>query len=523
MLGRAIFPSALLLSMLTACQASAPVGVDGPEFNLSVKAQVLDAGRSLQTLLTPVVIDHVDISVTQGATPIGSKTVLLANIATPIMFTHLHQGRSYTVQAKAYDVNASQISIDAQSVATISTVGLDDAQTVSLPVKLIPGPLFDGTVSDGTATTGALVINPGTLTNPATAAGFLVAGTQTSLLAGTGVASFSADATAGSLTNLSTPEGIAYADTPSPYAGSVFLADSQNHRIEQFDSADVMHIFAGSPLASSGMADGLGTAASFHTPSDLVFTPGYNTLYVADAGNSTIRQIALATGNTTTVAGVAGVSGTLDGTGGIAKFTKPSHLALDSAAQYLYVADFDAGTNYGTIRRIDTKAGFATTTLVTNTVAGFADGAADTGFAQMNQPQGLLVVGNHLYIADSNNGAIRDLDLTTHIMSTLAGALPFMGGPTRGFADGVGNSAKFNTPWGLSMIGNNLIVADAANNNLRQVSLTSNLVNIIAGNGSAAYSEGPLISAGIPGPHGLAFGGNTLYFTTSDNRLRRVL
>ena len=69
-------------------------------------------------------------------------------------------------------------------------------------------------------------------------------------------------------------------------------------------------------------------------------------VYVADTGNNTIRKVTPA-GVVTTLAGLAGSSGTTDGTGSAALFNWPTALAVDSAGN-LYVAD--AGNN--TIRKV---------------------------------------------------------------------------------------------------------------------------------------------------------------------------
>ena len=69
-------------------------------------------------------------------------------------------------------------------------------------------------------------------------------------------------------------------------------------------------------------------------------------VYVADSDNNAIRKVTAA-GVVTTVAGLAGVSGTNDGTGSAARFYFPTGVAVDSGGN-VYVADFD---NY-TIRKV---------------------------------------------------------------------------------------------------------------------------------------------------------------------------
>jgi hypothetical protein len=75
-------------------------------------------------------------------------------------------------------------------------------------------------------------------------------------------------------------------------------------------------------------ADGTGGMASFNNP-DSVVSDGTN-LYVADSGNNTIRQVVIATGATTTLAGTAGMQGNADGTGAAATFAYPTGITTDN-------------------------------------------------------------------------------------------------------------------------------------------------------------------------------------------------
>src|SRR5689334_21050369 len=84
-----------------------------------------------------------------------------------------------------------------------------------------------------------------------------------------------------------------------------------------------------------GAADGATIAAGFNRPMAAA-VDGAGNIYVADTGNHTIRKITPA-GLCTTVAGVAGLAGTADGTGSGALFNRPSGIAADSAGT-LYVA-----------------------------------------------------------------------------------------------------------------------------------------------------------------------------------------
>src|SRR5712675_1171564 len=88
--------------------------------------------------------------------------------------------------------------------------------------------------------------------------------------------------------------------------------------------------------ASIGSADGTGSAARFSQPSG-VATDSSGNVYVADSYNHTIRKITPA-GVVTTLAGLAGITGSADGTGSAARFSHPWGMATDSSGN-VYVAD----------------------------------------------------------------------------------------------------------------------------------------------------------------------------------------
>ena len=103
--------------------------------------------------------------------------------------------------------------------------------------------------------------------------------------------------------------------------GNIYVADGNNDTIRMITTGNVVTTIAG--LAGApGSADGTGSAARFNWPHSVaVGRGGY--VYVADAYNHTIRQVTTA-GVVTTVAGLAGVVGSADGTGSAARLQYPS-------------------------------------------------------------------------------------------------------------------------------------------------------------------------------------------------------
>ncbi|HEX9104788.1 MAG TPA: hypothetical protein VF997_21400, partial [Polyangia bacterium] len=144
--------------------------------------------------------------------------------------------------------------------------------------------------------------------------------------------------------------------------------------------------------------DGTGAAARFNSPNGLALD-GSGNLFVADQNNHTVRQIAIASGAVTTLAGGAGMRGSVDGTAAAARFNMPHALAPDGAGN-LYVAD----TRNHTIRKVSIATG------VVSTWAGQAGvGAVQLGPLPggLNTPTGLTVGSDGaVYLATAHENSI---------------------------------------------------------------------------------------------------------------------
>ena len=200
------------------------------------------------------------------------------------------------------------------------------------------------------------------------------------------------------------PEGVAV-----DAAGVVYVADTTSDTIRKISSGVVTTLagFGG----SVGSADGEEQAARFSLPSGVALDSN-RTLYVADRNNNTIRKITPA-GVVTTFAGLAGTSGSTDGTGSAARFGSPAGVAVDNAGT-AYVFD----TGFGTIRKI-TPDGVVTTYAGDGTY-GNTDG---TGSAARFSSQGGIAVDRAtgvVYVADGLNNAIRKI-APGGIVTTIAG------------------------------------------------------------------------------------------------------
>jgi hypothetical protein len=298
----------------------------------------------------------------------------------------------------------------------------------------------------------------------------------------------------------------------SDHAGHLFVADSSNYTIRRIDLATAaVTTLAGSP-ALAGSSDGTGDVARFTEPTSVALD-GAGHLFVADV--RTIRQIDLATGAVTTLAGSPSASGSDDGTGTAARFSVASGLAYDGAG-HLFVAD---GGNH-TLRQVDIATGAVTTIAGSPGIAGTSDGSGST--ARFRSPAGLAFDGaGKLLVTDQSNHTIRQLDLATGHVSTLAGSAG-----VSGTTDATGSDARFKNPRGLAMDGpGRLLIADAGNDTIRQVDLATATVTTLAGSNPVGSKDGTGADAQFRSPMDVASdGAGNLFVTDRENHsIRKIV
>jgi|GEM_PF-5944211 len=281
----------------------------------------------------------------------------------------------------------------------------------------------------------------------------------------------------------------------------IYVTDSFNHtirRIGLFGHVTTLAGLAGTP----GSIDGKGDIARFNFPVGIAVDAADN-LYVTDAGNQTIRKIT-PLGFVTTLAGKAGVSGSADGLGDAARFSNPSGIAVDKTGT-LYVSD--AGNH--TIRKI-TPAGLVSTFAGMAGQSGSIDGSGPA--ARFNFPAGLgLDESGNVYLADYGDHRIRKVT-PAGLVTTLAGGGAVMSGSD----DGTGDAARFNSPFGLAVdpLGT-IYVADSANNLIRRVTPAGVVRTVAGAAGVSGGADGSFSTARFNRPYGVAVDKN-FYIRVAD-------
>jgi thiol-disulfide isomerase/thioredoxin len=153
--------------------------------------------------------------------------------------------------------------------------------------------------------------------------------------------------------------------------------------------------------------------------------------------------------------------------------------------------------------------------------SGFADGDAAT--ATFDHPQGLVASGEAIFVADTGNHAIRQIDLKTGAVITLAGngkrggLLPATAQPAKGFA--------LASPWDLAKKGDRLFFANAGTHQLGELDLKSGNVSRLAGSGAEDLTSGSAERAAFAQPSGLTLSkdGNTLYVADAESSAIRAV
>jgi sugar lactone lactonase YvrE len=355
--------------------------------------------------------------------------------------------------------------------------------------------------------------------------------------------------------------------------GSIYVTDRNNDRIRKLifnGTAWVVTTLAGN--ATAGFADGTGTAASFYEPVGIAIGPD-GTIYIGDSQNHRIRKIDSGlsslnmTGNAyftnfitaggnvnvngdldvsgnTNLRGVANVYGSLtiqanpnrnlsgvrgpinvvttlagsgsyafaDGTGADATFKNPSAVAVDTDGS-IYIAD--ASNNR--IRKV-TPGGVVTTFAGTGAAGFINDG---TTSATLTAPEGLAIDTDVIYVADTGNNRIRIVNKTTRVVTTLAGG-GIVGG---GFLNAVGTNAILDRPRGIIIHPNGFIYfADSSNNRIRRIRISDGNVETVAGNTSEGSLNAVGTSATFNNPHGIAcdIDGNIYVADKNNHMIRKI-
>jgi thiol-disulfide isomerase/thioredoxin len=185
----------------------------------------------------------------------------------------------------------------------------------------------------------------------------------------------------------------------------------------------------------------------------------------------------------------------------------PGKVLADDDGDRLFIAD----SNHNRIVVASLSTGNVLD-IVGSGEAGFADG----GFreARLFHPQGMAVEGDLLYIADTDNHAIRRADLRARVVVTLAGdgrqAEDFDNSP------GPARGRRLNSPWDVDLAHGVLFIAMAGSHQIWGLDLEGGFIAGHAGSGREDHVDGPLLAASLAQPSGLTHDENCVFVADSE-------
>ena len=184
----------------------------------------------------------------------------------------------------------------------------------------------------------------------------------------------------------------------------------------------------------------------------------------------------------------------------------PGKVLADEISQRLFISD----TNHNRI--IVATLDGEVTAIIGSGSEGLADG--DFSSCQFNHPQGMVLDGETLYVADTENHALRSIDLAAGKVNTLAGNGK-QGHRREGF--GPGFSTELISPWDLALHDGKLYIAMAGCHQLWVMDLELDIIGPYAGTGGESITDGLLLTqATLAQPSGITTDGNRLYFADSE-------
>ena len=374
------------------------------------------------------------------------------------------------------------------NVPTGGTVTFSNGATTLGTASLINGSAsFSTTLGPGTYSVTASYSGTATFasSSSASSAGFIYDEAGNGTYGATDLSSGTVQATAAELGN---PFGVAVGPT-----GTIYIADTFNDTIDAVNpNTGVITVIAGTTGVNGPASSGL-----LYDPRGIALYG--NLLFIADRDNNAVEELNLTTGTLTTVAGDGTYGDAGDGgPATAAELASPSAVAVNSTGQDLYIAD----TFNNAIREVNLATGIITTVAGTLGTAGFSGDGGPATSATLYDPTGVVVDGSgNIYIADSSNDVVREVNASTGIISTIAGT-PLNPGYTGD--GGLATSATLYTPWGLALnsTGTTLYIADRDNNAIREVNLATGIITTLAGSGpfGTTGNGGPATQALLSSP-----------------------
>ena len=292
---------------------------------------------------------------------------------------------------------------------------------------------------------------------------------------GNGQFNISGDGSLATDASIDDPWGVVYDSSGNLYFTSFY----GNFVGEVSASTGKMQILAGNGTGGYAGDGGSASAAEFYGPTGIAVDSTGN-IYIADQGNHRIREIVASTGNIQTIAGT-GTSG-YSGDGGpavAAEVGYPTAVIVDLFGNVYFADQAD-----NVVREIVASTG-TIQTIAGDGTRGYSGDGGSAASAELNQPFGVaLDSSGNIFISDSGNSVIRMVSATTGNIETVAG------NSTWGYSGdgGPATSAELQGPDDILVdAAENIFIADSYNNVIREVDGSTGVISTAAGNGTADF------------------------------------
>jgi len=234
---------------------------------------------------------------------------------------------------------------------------------------------------------------------------------RTTAIAGNGQRAYAGDGGAATSGSLNMPHEIAFDSR-----GNLYIAERDNHVIRKIDGATgVMSTLAGTGVPGFSGDGGRASSAQLRQPHSIAVGPD-GQLLVCDVGNHRIRAVDLSTEIIETIGGTGEPLSTPDGAPlNGSPLNGPRTMAIDRDGT-IYLALREGNTIY----RIDPRRRRLHHVAGTGE-QGYSGDGGPARLARLAGPKGLALAGRHLYLADTENHAIRRVDLGRGIITTVLG------------------------------------------------------------------------------------------------------
>ena len=299
--------------------------------------------------------------------------------------------------------------------------------------------------------------------------------------------------------------------------GNLYVAEATNHCVRRIDKVTkVITTVAGNGTVGYSGDGGPAAQATMNQPYALQIDVNGD-IYIVDRLNAVIRKVEAATGIITSVAGTGEPGYRGDGGPGTrAQLREPNDCFLDGQGGLL-IADVQDQR----IRCLNLRTGIITTFAGTGEKARVGDGRPATAASILGVRAVCMDHQGNTYICEREGNGVRKVD-TRGIMSTVAGT------GERGYSGDGGSAltATWGAPKALrcDQYGN-LLVVDTENHAIRRIDVVTGIVTTIAGGHQGGDGDsGPATQAGLDRPHGCDVDAQgSMYIADSNNHRVRVV